>query len=356
MAPLSSHLGNKRRKETRQSVLVFFLSIAALFVILLLVFGFWRWMMPPSASADLSEPLTENLQMKTKQIKSDVEYLANTIGERNMHTTGTMDSSVTFIQERFTSMGYSVENHQYTLQRGIYAGRTASNLIIEIPGSDKNDEIIVIGAHYDTVSGSPGANDNASGVAVLLAAAGELQGTEPDRTIRFIAFANEEPPFFQTADMGSYAYARRSGERGEKIAAMIALDGLGYYDTSPGSQSYPLPGLGFAYSNRADFIGLVTRLSDLSLLRKISAGFKDAGVIPTESAALPGFLPGVNWSDHWSFWKHGYPGMLITDTLLFRDPHYHTPGDTPERLNYQNMGRITTALVSTIEKLAFHGD
>ena len=351
MVQYSVQIGEKRRTESRQSTLLFISSIAGLIVIFLLIFAFWWSLMPSSITADTSEPLSEQQQMSAAQIQTDVEYLANTIGERNMHSSGTMESTVDFLRERFESIGYSVEDHQYTLRRGMYAGRSATNLVAEIPGSDVHEGIIVIGAHYDTVAGSPGANDNASGIAVLLAAAGKMFGYTPRQTIRFVAFANEEPPFFQTSDMGSYAYAERSSQRDENITAMIALDGLGYYDNSPGSQSYPLPGLGFAYSDRADFIGLVTRVSDLSFLRNISTGFEEAGVIPTESAALPGFLPGVNWSDHWSFWKHDYPGMLITDTLLFRDPHYHTPSDTPERLNYDNMALITTALVASIKKM-----
>ena len=289
--------------------------------------------------------------MNAEQIKRDVIVLADNVGERNMHTPGTMDAAVNFLEDRFASMGFDVEKHQYTLQRGVYTGRTASNLVVEIPGADNKDEIIILGAHYDTVPNSPGANDNASGVAVLLAVAQEMSGAEPDRTVRFIAFANEEPPFFQTTDMGSYAYVRRSSERGENIVAMIALDGLGYYDESSGSQRYPIPGLGLAYPDRANFISLVTRLSDLKLLRKISDLFKREDVIPAESAALPGFLTGVNWSDHWSFWQHGYSAILITDTLLFRDSAYHSADDTAERLDYDNMLKLASMLKHVVEKL-----
>lgn len=289
--------------------------------------------------------------MNKLQIKRDVEHLANTIGQRNMHTAGTMSASVDFIMSRFASLGFSPEQHTYTLRRGIYSGQKASNVIAGIPGSVKPEEIIIVGAHYDTVPDSPGANDNASGIAVLLAAAGQMAGSTPDRTIRFAAFANEEPPFFHTSDMGSYAYAKECSDQEEDIIAMIALDGLGYFDSTPGSQQYPLPGLGFLYSDRADFIGLVTRLSDLGLLRNISDGFKKSKSIPSEMAALPSFLPGVNWSDHWSFWKHNYSAILITDTLLFRDPAYHTPDDTPDRLHYDNMARITTVIVDMLKRL-----
>ncbi len=351
MAIQPSYFDERRKKEKWLKIAVFISSLAALFLLISIIFVFWLSLMPKTVSADLDEPLTETQQLIAEEIKRDVEQLAVTIGERNMHTPGSMNSAAAFLEERFSSMGYRIKKHQYTLRRGIYSGRTAVNIVAEIPGSELKGEIIVIGAHYDTMPGSPGANDNASGVAVLLAAANQMANSEPERTIRFIAFANEEPPFFQTSDMGSYAYARRSSELEENIVAMIALDGLGYYDDSDGSQSYPLPGLGFAYSDRADFIGLVTRLSDLGLLRKMSGVFKDEKLIPSESAALPGFLPGVNWSDHWSFWQYDYNAMLITDTLPFRDPAYHSSDDTPDRLDYDNMTRLTTVLVYAIEKL-----
>lgn len=351
MGQHSYQLREKRRNGFRMRILLYISSIAGMIVIFLFILAFWWSLMLSSIHVDTSEFMSKQQQKIAVQIQNDIEYLAKTIGERNMHTPGTMDRTVDFLQKRFKEAGYFAENQNYIVQQGVYTGKTAKNLIAEIPATGNQTEIIVIGAHYDTVKGSPGANDNASGVAVLLAAAEKLGKYSSQNTIRFVAFANEEPPFFQTSDMGSYAYAEKSSQKNEKITAMIALDGLGYYDRSSGSQSYPLPGLGFIYSDRADFIALVTRFSDLSLLRNISAGFEESGVVATESAALPGFLPGVNWSDHWSFWKFGYPGVLITDTLLFRDPHYHTPRDTPERLNYSNMARITTALVSTIKKI-----
>jgi len=342
----------RRKKERTLAAILYILAIAAMFSLILLIFGVWWFMMPPTITQDENNNFNNNYIEMREQIKEDVQYLAGSIGERNMHTSGTMDSAKSYISQRFKSIGYDVEDHQYTLQRGIYSGRTASNLIAEIPGSTRASEIIIIGAHYDTVPNSPGANDNASGVAVLLATAEQLKELSPERTVRFVAFANEEPPFFQTSDMGSFAYAKRSSERGESITGMIALDGLGYFDDSDGSQSYPLPGLGFAYSKSASFIALVTRLGDYSLLREVSASFKESGAIATESASLPGFLPGVNWSDHWAFWQHDYPGLLITDTLPFRDPHYHSPEDKPDRLNYENMARITSALTLTIQNLA----
>lgn len=189
-------------------------------------------------------------------------------------------------------------------------------------------------------------------MAALLALAEWFRDQPQSVTIRFLAFANEEPPFFHTRSMGSYAYASRCRELNEEIIAMIALDGLGYYSDEPGSQKYPLPGLKFIYPDTADFISFVTRIRDSGLLNRALKAYRRHASIPSEGAALPGFIPGVYWSDHWSFWKKGYPAFLVTDTLLYRDPAYHSPGDIPGRLDYVRMARVTEGLKAVIIKLA----
>jgi len=343
----------RRSEHTRNSLLYVGLIFIVLFLLFATIFGVWWLLMPKTIDMKSQQELTNHQEIVAQQIEADVRHLAENIGERNMHTTGTMDQTVRFLTERLRGIGYSPKLQSYTLNRGIYAGESAENIEVEITGNKHPEKVVVIGAHYDTVPGSPGANDNGSGVAVLMALAEAFVNADPPhKTVRFLFFANEEPPFFQTEDMGSYAYAKMARERGDDIETMIALDGLGYYSSEPNSQAYPLPGLGFFYPKEASFIGLVTRLGDLSLLRSVSGNFEQSGDFPTASAALPGFIPGVNWSDHWSFWQHDYPGLLITDTLLFRDPHYHTPNDTPERLDYEMMARLTSTLTDVVEELA----
>lgn len=287
-----------------------------------------------------------------EQLEADVRTMAEGIGERNMHTPGSMEQTAGWIEERLKEIGYNTKRHCHEIGGFWYSGQTADNLIAELKGSKRSDKIVIIGAHYDSVSGSPGANDNASAVAVLLALAEWFADRPQPGTLRFVAFANEEPPFFHSRQMGSYAYARQCSKLGENVTAMMAMDGLGYYHDEPGSQSYPVPGIGLFYPETADFIGFVTRVRDTGLLRQALEAFRKEATISAEGAALPGFIPGVYWSDHWSFWKHGYPAFLVTDTLLFRDPEYHTPGDTPERLDYRRMARVTEGLKEVLKELA----
>lgn len=202
---------------------------------------------------------------------------------------------------------------------------------------------IVVGAHYDTVPGSPGADDNASGVAVLI----ELARLVPSG-VRFVAFANEEAPYFLGPEMGSFVYAR---ERGAKVRAMFSLEMLGYYSDTPGSQAYPAP-LGLFYPDRADFIAFVADLGARNLLRKAIGVFREKARFPSEGVAAPSFIPGIAWSDHWSFRKHGYPAIMITDTAFYRYPHYHRASDTPDKLDYERMARVTLGLAEMLNEFA----
>jgi Zn-dependent M28 family amino/carboxypeptidase len=202
---------------------------------------------------------------------------------------------------------------------------------------------IVVGAHYDTVPGSPGADDNASGVAVLI----ELAAMLRHRSIRFVAFANEEAPYFLGPEMGSFVYAR---ERGAGVKAMFSLEMLGYYRDAPGSQTYPAP-LGLFYPDRADFIAFVGDLGALGLVRKSIGAFRRNAKFPSEGLAAPSIIPGVSWSDHWSFRQHGYPAVMVTDTAFYRYPHYHLPSDTPEKLDYERMARVTLGLAAMLKDL-----
>jgi hypothetical protein len=316
----------------------------------------WMLMMPgESVTEPLAEPTVAERAL-TRQLKADVRMLADDIGERNMHRPGSMATAAEWIKLRLREAGYEPQVHSYTLRGSGYGGESADNLIAEVPGHGPADEIVIIGAHYDTVPGSPGANDNGSAVAVLLALAEHFAERRQERTLRFIAFANEEPPFYLSEDMGSHAYARKLREGNEQVHAMIALDGLGFFSNKPGSQQFPVPGISLAYPDRAEFIAFVTRMRDRSVLTRALGSFREHASIPSEGAVLPSIVPGVGWSDHWSFWQHGYPALLVTDTLPFRDPHYHGPGDTPQRLDFDRMARVAEGLKAVISELAGQGE
>lgn len=331
------------------------LWLIALLVLFLAAVVAWAAWMPGSSIKGALPALSEQERDLAGRLKTDVRALALDIGERNMFTPGSMNRAVGWIDSRLREAGYVPERRTYQLSDGApppLTGREAENLVAEVPGTEQPEEVLVIGAHYDSVKGSPGANDNASAVAALLALAGWLHKHPQPRTVRLIAFANEEPPFFMSDDMGSQAYAADSRQGGERIVAMVSMDGIAYFSDEPGSQRYPAPGLDFIYPSRGNFIAFVTRSRDAPLLRKAIGAFRQQATVPSEGAALPGWLPGVGWSDHWAFWQHDYPAFLVTDTLPFRDPRYHTPGDTAERLDFQRLARVVHGLKGVIKRLA----
>jgi Zn-dependent M28 family amino/carboxypeptidase len=290
--------------------------------------------MPGASYAGALPPLTDEEEALSRRLRAHVETLAKS--ERNID----LETPARYIEEAFAAHGLGLRRH--TFESG---GRTVSN--IETGSTDRS--FVLVGAHYDTVPGSPGADDNASGVAALIELAG-LLGKE-GLPIRFVAFANEEMPYFLGSEMGSWMSARRSRERGEEVRAMLSLEMLGYYRDEPGSQSYPPP-LGFFYPDRADFIAFVGDLGARALVRRTIALFRKHAKFPSEGVAAPSFVPGVTWSDHWSFRRHGFPAVMVTDTAFNRYAHYHLPSDTPEKLDYERLARVTLGLAGVLRELA----
>ena len=251
-----------------------------------------------------------------------------------------------YIEATWQAQGYQVAR-----QSVVAEGKTVYNLEIEFSGGPRRDEIVVVGGHYDSVLGSPGANDNATGTAAVLELARLLAGQQLARTVRFVAFVNEEAPFFQTDAMGSWVYARRSRARGEQIVAMLSIETIGFYSDVVGSQHYPLP-FGLFYPHTGNFIGFVGNIASRALVRRSIAAFRQHTPFPSEGVAAPGWMTGIGWSDHWAFWQEGYPGVMVTDTALFRYAPYHTREDTPDQINYERMARVVAGLARVVTALA----
>ncbi|HWI40022.1 MAG TPA: M20/M25/M40 family metallo-hydrolase, partial [Verrucomicrobiae bacterium] len=220
-----------------------------------------------------------------------------------------------------------------------------------LPAATEGGGTVVVGAHYDTVPGSPGADDNASGVATVLELARRFRGRGGEHTIRFVFFVNEEPPFFKGELMGSRVYARWLRSRGEKVVGMLSVESVGYFSDARGSQSYPFPNPGL-YPGTGNFIGFVSNLGSQPLLMRALRSFRGRGSIPSEGLAAPGLVAGTDWSDHASFWEQGFPALMVTDTAPFRNPHYHTAGDLPERLDFRRMAEVAEGLAAVVEDLA----
>jgi len=290
--------------------------------------------------------LTGAEQAGSDRMKHDVMYLAGTVGERNTSTPEALAKAEEHIFRRFTELGYGI-----TLDTYPAGGKAVSNISAIKSGHTKPEEIIVIGAHYDSAPGTPGADDNASGVAVLLELARHFKDYKPECTIHFTAFVNEEPPYFQTDLMGSHVYALGCRARNEKITGMLCLESLGCFSSMPHSQLYPPP-LERLYPDKADFIAFCSNIASYPLLRRCIKCFRATTQFPSEGLVAPEKFASIGWSDHWAFWQAGYPAIMITDTAFFRNARYHLRTDTPDSLDFGRMARVTEGLKAVISNLS----
>ena len=291
-------------------------------------------------------PLSVQEKEISANLRDHVFMLADEIGERNIWLPQKLNAAAAYIEKVWQEQSFDVQHQEYAAR-----GVESTNLIIEIPGISMPDQIIIVGAHYDSVLGSPGANDNGSGVASLLEISRLLAGKKPARTVRLVAFTNEEPPFFLRLDMGSRVYASRSRGRKENIVGMLSLETMGYYSEAPNSQEYPFP-FSFFYPHTANFIGFVGNIRSRHLVRLSLAAFRNTTQFPSEGTAAPGWITGIGWSDHWSFWREGFRAIMVTDTAFFRYDPYHTRKDTPEKIDYDRLARVTKGLAEVVVELA----
>lgn len=309
------------------------------------IIGVWVTIMPGRSFKGALPAFSAQETAMAQRLKQDVELFAGSIGEHNSNSYRQLQHVAGLLENRFKAMGYRVQEEAYRAQ-----DKQVMNVVAELRGTIRPDEIVVLGAHYDSPPESPGANDNTSGVAALLELAARFKDRKPARTLRFVAFVNEEPPWFQTGLMGSRVNAARAKQRGENIVAMLALETIGYYSDVSGSQHYPPP-FSLLYPDTADFIAFVGNTASRDLVRTTVRLFRDTTAFPSEGIAAPSFIKGIGWSDHWSYWQEGYPAIMITDTAPFRYTHYHESSDTPDKLDYQRMARVVSGIHRVIEGL-----
>ncbi len=348
--------GTRTSEKKHISFAVRVVRIAVLLVGALAISAFAGWIysvrMPGDSFAGAAPMPTTVERDLTTRLEADVRHLCEVTPERNWTDPGDYEAAAAWLEQRFREAGYpQVARHSYPALAEEFHNAEFHNIEATLVGSDRAAEIVVIGAHYDAVAGTVGANDNASGVAALLALAERLRTSTPRRTVRFLAFANEEPPHFQTDEMGSLVYARVCRARGDEIVAMMSFDGIGYYTDADETQHYPSV-LGLAYPSRGDFVAFVGNPASRSLVHRVIETFRKHAQMPSEGAVLPSDLTGVGWSDHWSFWQCGYPALEITDTLPFRYAHYHKATDTPDRLDYVRMARVALGIEAVLRELA----
>ena len=322
------------------------LAVVVLVTVAAVVWLFRMTGMPLKSYAGTLPPLNSREAELRDHLAVNVKYLSSSIGERSLERAGSLEKTATFIRENLQSLGYAVNDVRYEV-----AGQTVSNLEAILVGMGAAQGDVVVGAHYDSVAGTVGANDNASGVVAVLELARLFKTTKPQRTVRFVFFVNEEPPYFQTENMGSVVYARQLRSKGIRVTAMVSLETIGFYSDATGSQKYPPP-LGFFYPSRGSFIGFVGNPESRDLVRRSIRRFRETTRFPSEGLAAPSEWPGVGWSDQWSFWREKYPGIMVTDTAAFRYPYYHTRLDTSDKVDCEKAARVVDGVRQVVEMLA----
>ncbi|MBE7557894.1 M28 family peptidase [bacterium] len=303
------------------------------------------FVMPGRSYSGPLPALTSEEREIADNLERHVRALAGEIGERNVFVYHQLVASEQYISNQWRVLGASPERQAFAAY-----GREVANVEIAMPGANRPDAIFVVGAHYDSAQGSPGANDNGSGVAALLELSRLLGDQRFAITLRLVAFVNEEPPFFHGPESGSHVYAKRCKERGENVVGMISLETIGYYRDEPGTQRYPPPFAWF-YPDRGDFIGFVGNLSSRGLVREAIGSFPRHARFPSEGTAAWGAMTGIGWSDHACFWKQGYSAIMLTDTALFRYPYYHSGEDTPDKLDYERTARVVGGIAAMLSDL-----
>ncbi|HKO51149.1 MAG TPA: M28 family peptidase [Polyangiaceae bacterium] len=327
--------------------LLFYLGLGSVPVLLTAALLFATRMPGRPYSGELPASTPELRELSTR-LREHVTMLAGTIGTRSLDRI----ENLTAAREYLVASLRPLESPVRTLQLEDVGpqGGHAKNVVFEVVANGSG-RIVVVGAHYDSIDTGPGANDNGSGVAATLELAARFAKTPADSNVRFVFFVNEEPPYFQNPGMGSLVNADNARKRGDPITAMLSLETIGYYSEHADSQHYPFP-IGLFYPSRGNFLGFVGDLGARSLVRAAIGSFRRAEPFPSEGAALPATFPGIDWSDHWSFRRVGYPAIMLTDTALYRDPNYHRASDRPEQLNYDCLARVTRGVEAVVRELA----
>jgi Zn-dependent M28 family amino/carboxypeptidase len=334
------------RAELRRGLLKRAIGYPAVLLLAVLLLWVVSIRVPGKSWSGPLPPLTPAEDSSRVRLERDVTVLATDIGQRNDADMAAYDSAARYVQRSFEASGHSVTSLPYAAR-----GKSFRNLEVVIPGRRRPGEIILVGAHYDNVPDTPGADDNASGTAALLELARLLRDRPLDRTVKLVAFANEEPPYFFTDDMGSRVYAKAARARGDSISAMLSLETLGYYSDEPKSQRYP-PILGWFYPERGNFVGFVGNIGSRALVHRAISSFRSHTRFPSEASAAPMQIPGISWSDQWSFWKEGYDAIMITDTAPFRNDNYHLETDRATTLDYARMARVVHGVARVVQELA----
>jgi hypothetical protein len=293
--------------------------------------------------------LTEEERDRVGRLKATVQHLSVEIGERNIAQSWNLASATDDLAIALEKIGYDVQ------RQGLVAGdAVVQNIAVHVTGGERGGEAYVVGAHYDTAAGASGADDDASGVAVLMELARLFHDRKAKRALHFAFFVNGEAPYFETDQMGSLVYAKSLKALGLTVKGMLSLDGLGVYGEGPPVRPYPVTVP--PYPASSDFLALIGNEASRPLLEQVSASLRDAGSgVPVIASVLEAEMPLARGSDHWAFWKLGMPALLLTDAGEYRYKDYHQKTDQPANLDFERLARVVTALQKTLTTLADEG-
>ena len=326
--------------ERRRRIIRFMLLF--LLIVLLLVIGSWFWMTQPLLSAAKPNP---ERTVDPSRLQAHVRKLSIELSPRDESHIENLDRVAAYIKDEFVKTTTLVSEQPYRVQ-----GKSYRNVIAQF--GPESEERIVVGAHYDVAGPLPGADDNASGVAGLIELARLLGRQQPPMRVELVAFTLEEPPYFRTTGMGSSVHAESLRRQNIRVRVMFGLEMIGYFSDAPHSQHFSVGILGALYPSTGNFIAVVGRLSDWSLVRRTKATMRNASPLPVYSINAPTFVPGIDFSDHLNYWHAGYSALMITDTAFYRNRNYHTAQDTEEKLDYGRMAMVVEGVYASVIELA----
>ncbi|SDM85579.1 M28 family peptidase [Polaromonas sp. JS666] len=302
-------------------------------------YAWYRLTQPFVSAAATAAPAAQTAS--AARLEQLVRKLSTDFSNRTFDNGARLEGAAAYLESQLARLGFKVESQRFTAE-----GRPYRNLVVKL-GPDTAD-VTVVGAHYDVAGEQPGADDNASGVAGLLELARLLKGQSFRQRVELVFYTNEEPPFFRTPHMGSAIHARSLAESGKRASLMLSLECIGYFSDEPGSQEHPVRLLNAIYPTTGNFISLVGFYQDGDVARQVKAAMKSASDLPVYSINAPGFVVGVDFSDHLNYWHEGYVGMMVTDTAFYRNKAYHTPQDTADRLDYGRMAKVVEGVRAVV--------
>lgn len=326
---------NSIYRQIRQAV------VRILTVVVLILLGVWWYIAQPNLSS--SEPVLLEVH-ETRMIRS-VRTLSEDFHPRSFSDLKNLKLTADYIDKHFKQAGGTVIRQAFEV-----SGRTYDNIIARF--GNITGPSLIIGAHYDAHCNTPGADDNASGVAGLIELAYLFQRHPPSYgCVELAAYCLEEPPYFASSHMGSYHHAQEVADNNQQVVGMLCLEMIGYFSDAPNSQHYPSTAFELLYPNTGNFIAVIGKLDQRAFTERTKIAMKGATQLPIYSVNAPRLIPGIDFSDHRNFWETGHQAVMITDTAFYRNAAYHKDNDTWDRLDYKRMGQTIIAVYNAAQQL-----